>query len=37
MYFRNYGIGKMWLDNTLKGPVSEDLSRSNKGVRPKHR
>ena len=29
MYFRNYGLRNTWLDNCLKGPVSEDLSIDN--------
>ena len=24
MFFRNYGLGKMWLDKCLNSPVSED-------------
>ena len=28
MYFRNYVLGKPWLDNCLKSIVSEDLSKS---------
>ena len=29
MYFRNYSLGKPWLDKCLKSPVSEDPSKSN--------
>ena len=29
MYFRTYGLGKMWLDKCLKSPLSEDPSTSN--------
>ena len=29
MYFRNYGLRKMSLDNCLKRPVSENPSTSN--------
>ena len=36
MYFRNYGLPKMWLDNCLKSPVSEGPSRSNTINEPKH-
>ena len=28
MYFPNYGLRNMWLDNCVKSPVSEDPSRS---------
>ena len=28
MYFPNYGLGNMWLDNCVKSPVSEDPSRN---------
>ena len=34
MYFRNYGLRNTWLDNCLKGPVSEDLSIDNMLNRP---
>ena len=36
MYFRNYGLLKTWLDQSLKSPVSEDPSKSNKLNAPKH-
>ena len=36
MYSRNYGLQKMWLDNCLKSPVPERLSRRNKVSGPKH-
>ena len=29
MYFRNYGLRKMWLDIYIKSPVSEDPLRGN--------
>ena len=25
MYFRNYGLQKTWLDDCLKGPLSENV------------
>ena len=36
MYFRNYGLGKPWLDKYLKSPFSEDPLKSNMGNGPKH-
>ena len=36
MYFPNYGLRKMWLDNCLKSPVSEDPSTKYMANRPKH-
>ena len=36
MYFRNYVLRKTWLDNCLKKPFLEDLSRSNMVKRSKH-
>ena len=36
MYFPNYGLRKMWLDNCLKSPVSEDPSTQYMANRPKH-
>ena len=36
MFFRNDALRKTWLDNCVKGPVSEDPSRSNMAVAPKH-
>ena len=36
MYFQNYGLQKTWLDQCLKSPVSEDLSKSNMVNVPKH-
>ena len=36
MYFRNCGLPKTWLDQCLKSPVSEDLSKSNMVDAPKH-
>ena len=36
MYFGNYGLAKTWLDQCLKSPVSECLSRSNMANAPKH-
>ena len=36
MYFRNYGLPKTWLDQTLKSPVSEDPTKSNMVNAPKH-
>ena len=35
MYFRNYRLGKPWLDKCLKSPVSEDPSKSMMVNRPK--
>ena len=36
MYFRNYGLPKTWLDQSLKSPVSEDPTKSNMVNVPKH-
>ena len=36
MFFRNYGLPKTWLDQCLKGPVSEDPTKSNMVNAPKH-
>ena len=36
MYFRNYGLQKTWLDQCLKGPVSEDPTKSNMVNASKH-
>ena len=36
MYFRNYGLPKTWLDQSLKSPVSEHPSKSNMLSAPKH-
>ena len=36
MYFRNYGLPKTWLDQSLKSPVSEDPTKSNMVNLPKH-
>ena len=36
MYFRNYGLPKIWLDQCLKSPVSEDPTKSNMVNAPKH-
>ena len=36
MYFRNYGLPKTWLDQSLKSPVSEDPTKSNMVNAPKH-
>ena len=36
MYFRNYGLQKMWFDNCLKKAILEHSSRSNMVNRPKH-
>ena len=36
MYFRNYGLPKTWLDQSLKSPVSEDPTKSNMVNKPKH-
>ena len=36
MYFRNYGLPKTWLDQCLKSPVSEDLTKSNMVNAPKY-
>ena len=36
MYFRNYGLPKTWLDQCLKSPVSEHLSKTNMLNAPKH-
>ena len=36
MYFRWYGLRKMWLDKCLKSSGSEDPSTSNMVSGPKH-
>ena len=36
MYFRNYGLAKTLLDQSLKSPVSEDPTKSNMVNAPKH-
>ena len=36
MYFRKYGLPKIWLDQCLKSPVSEDPSKSNMVNASKH-
>ena len=36
MYFQNYGLPKTWLDKCLKGPVSDDPTKSNMVNAPKH-
>ena len=36
MYFRNYGLPKTWLDQSLKSPVSEDPTKSNMVNAPKY-
>ena len=36
MYFRNYGLPKTLLDQSLKSPVSEDPTKSNMVNAPKH-
>ena len=36
MYFRNYGLPKIWSDQCLKSTVSEDLTKSNMVKAPKH-
>ena len=36
MYFRNYGLRKMWLDKYQKSTAGEDHSRSNMVNGPKH-
>ena len=36
MYFRNYGLPKIWLDQCLKSPISEDPTKSNMVNKPKH-
>ena len=36
MYFRNYGLQKTWFDQCLKGPVSDDPSKSNMVNAPKY-
>ena len=36
MYFRNYGLQKTWLDQSLKSPVSDDPTKSNMVNGPKH-
>ena len=35
MYFRNNMLRKLWLENCLKSPASEDPSTSNMVNRPK--
>ena len=36
MYFGNYRLPKIWLDQCLKSPVSEDPSKRNMVNAPKH-
>ena len=36
MYFGNYGLPKIWLDQCLKSPVSEYLPKSNILNAPKY-
>ena len=36
MYFRNYGLPKTWLDQSLKSPVSDDPTKSHMVNGPKH-
>ena len=36
MYFRNYGLPKTLLDQSLKSPISEDPTKSNMVNAPKH-
>ena len=36
MYFRNYGLPKTLLDQSLKSPISEDPPKSNMVNAPKH-
>ena len=36
MYFRNYGLPKTWLDQSLKSPFPEDPTKSNMANAPKH-
>ena len=36
MYFRNYGLSKTWLDQSLKSPVSDYPTKSNMANAPKH-
>ena len=36
MYFPNYGLRKMLLENCLKSPVSEDPSTKDTANGPKH-
>ena len=36
MYFRNYGLPKTWLVQSLKSPVSEYPTKSNMVNAPKH-
>ena len=36
MYFQNYVLRKMWLQNFVKSPFSEDLSTSNMVNGAKH-
>ena len=35
MYFRTYGVPKIWLDQCVKSPVSEHQSKSNTLNAPK--
>ena len=35
MYFRNYRLGKAWLNNCLKSPVSENPLRGDRVNGPK--
>ena len=36
MSFRNYGLPKTWLDQSLKSPLSGDPTKSNMVMAPKH-
>ena len=36
MYFRNYGLGKPWLDKCLKSPFSDDPFKSGTVNGPEH-
>ena len=36
MYFGNYGLPKIWLDQCLKGPVSEYPLKRNMANAPNH-
>ena len=36
MYFRNDGLGKRWLDQRLKSPISGDPLKSNIENAPKY-
>ena len=36
MYFWTFGVGKTWLNQSLKSSVSEDPSTSNMVIGPKH-